>query len=82
MELIELIFEITLSLILIVIAVGDIIGLIMFFKCFKKARCDNGNCHLRHFCYKYQMTITQEDLDQLDELLNEKRKELEKKEQD
>ena len=78
MLLIEWILNIALLLFFAVLIVGNVIKLIIWIGCFRKKECDNQNCYLKCFCSKYQETITQEDLDYIDELLNERRKELER----
>lgn len=77
MLLIEWMFNIALLLFFVVLIVGNAIRFIMWVKCFRKKECDDQDCHLRYFCGKYQNTITQEDLNYIAELLNERRKELE-----
>ena len=78
MLLIEWILNIALLLFFALPIVGNVIKLIIWIGCFGKKECDNQDCHLKYFCSKYQETITQEDLDYIDELLNERRKELER----
>lgn len=77
MRLIEWMFNIAYLFFFVTLVVGNVIRLIIWIRCFGKKDCNNQGCHLKYFCSKYQETITQEDLDCIAELLNEKRKELE-----
>ena len=50
--------------------------------CWGMPPCGHPNCRLRHFCPMYQHAITPKDLSELDSLLEERRRELENKQEE
>ena len=49
--------------------------------CWGMPPCGHPNCRLRHFCPMYQHAITPKALSELDSLLEERRRELENKQE-
>ena len=47
--------------------------------CWGMKGCDKNDCRLRRFCYIYQRALKPKDLEELDSLLEERRKEFKEK---
>ena len=60
------------------IVIGNKVRVIALFKRLGKKECSNQNCHLKVLCHRYREEITQEDVDSISEMLNQKRKGLAK----
>ena len=74
--LIEFIGDLFLLLFFVVMIVGNILRIIMLIKRLSdKEYSDRIRC-LNIFCHRYWADVTQEDVDRLTEMLNERRKEL------
>ena len=56
----------------------DLVTQYRFFggSCWGMKGCGKGDCRLRRFCYIYQRALKPEDLEELDRLLEERRKKL------
>lgn len=79
MNISELIGKLLFLLFLLGIPVGaamSIITMVSETKCFGKQLCENMSCPLRVFCRIYQKTPSQEEIDAIEEMLRERRKEL------
>ena len=72
----EMIGDLVMALFFAGIVVGNIVRAIALFKCLGKKECSNRNCHLKVLCHRYREEITQEDVDSIAEMLNQKRREL------
>lgn len=72
----EMIGDIAMALFFAGIVIGNIVRVIALFKCFGRRECSNRNCHLKVLCHRYREDITQEDVDSITEMLNQRRKEL------
>lgn len=76
MKLEEVLAELFLLLFFGVMIVGNVVRFIMWIKCYRVKECDNRNCHWARYCDKYHRGITEEELDELEKLLEERRREL------
>lgn len=76
MVLIGLIGEVLFRLVSVIIIVGNILEIIMLIKNLANKVHHDKICHLNVFCHRYWADVTQEDVDCLTKMLNERRKEL------
>ena len=79
MIVIEWVFNIAFLVFLLSIPVGAVLSLVelvLDIKCFKKMSCSNRDCRLKAFCLKYRELPTQEDIDELEKMLEERRREI------
>lgn len=74
--LIEFIGDLLLLLFFVVMIVGNILRIIVLFKHLSNKEYRNRIRHLNIFCHRYWADVTQEDVDRLTEMLNERCKEL------
>ena len=72
----EMIGDLVMALFFAGIVVGNIVRVIVLFKCLGKRECSNRNCHLKVLCHRYREEITLEDVDSIAAMLNQKRREL------
>lgn len=79
MIVIEWVFNIAFLVFLLSVPVGVVlrlVELVLDIKCFRKMSCSNRDYRFRAFCRKYRELPTQEDIDELKEMLEERRREL------
>ncbi|GFI62341.1 hypothetical protein IMSAG049_01523 [Clostridiales bacterium] len=60
-----------LALSIIYMVVWNIKRFIYFIKCFKIKKCSNKNCKFNSYCNKYKTTLTKEEIEQLQNLIDQ-----------